>query len=48
MYGVCTDVDASTSLNRAVDRSIESPAVSKTVTAVFRASVVAGDIYRLI
>lgn len=51
---VCTDIDASTTLNRAVDCSIGGPAVKKVVTAVRRVSVAPGKFdclikgYRLI
>ena len=47
-YWVCTHVEASAALNRAVDRSIEGPAVIKVVTAILRVLVVPGDFDRLI
>ena len=46
--GVCTDLEASTSLKRPVDRSIEGPVVNKRVTALLRISVVQGHFDRLI
>ena len=53
--GVCTDAEASTSLNRAstalnraVARSVEGPAVNMVVTAVLRVSVVPGVFDRLV
>ena len=39
---------ASTALNRAVNRSIERPAVNKAITSVLRVAVVPGDFDRLI
>ena len=41
-------MEASPALNRAVERSIERPAVSKVVAAVLRVSGMAFDLDRLI
>lgn len=45
--GVCTVMEASTALNRTVDRSIEGPAVNM-VTAILRVLVVPDDFDRLL
>ena len=45
--GICTNLDASTALNKAADRPIEEPPLNKDVTALLQVPVVPRDFGRL-